>query len=288
MSPGLSFYAPVPEAASAEDHLLEYERFLTERNGRLAADAGFERRDALMDDLAALPGRYEGVVDEDRLRRANNGDDVPGLSEEELAVLAFVKVNAGEAYGVEIVTAARERYHRRDEPLYRVERVLGREETYHTRMLLGVTNHFGDLDLGDGWRPPLPLKVLIFALAKAPAAIFHPILLGAEYAGVYTFNWLLERTKSLFPDQPDVRESMERRLIEILIDEVGHVAYNRIAVGNAGLRVARSLSAQVTKSQDVMNPEAVALGFNADARSGVTDFDHRQLPEEVRRRAFFV
>lgn len=283
-----SFFATVPEGSTADDHLEEYERFLKVRNGELSTTTGFERRDAMMTDLATMPGQYEGALDAARVRQAYGGGDPSGLSETELALLAFVKINAGEAYGVEVTTEARAHLRDRDEPIFRVEGILSREETYHTRMLLGVTQHFDDLHLGEGWRPPGALKILIYALAKSPPALFHPILLGAEVAGVFLFNWLLERTQTLLPDQPEVRESMERRLVEILIDEVGHIAYNRIAVRNVGVRLARPLAGQVVKAQDVMNPEIIPLGLDANARSALARFDYGQLPEEVRRRAFFV
>ncbi|MEM8923105.1 MAG: hypothetical protein AAGD35_06355 [Actinomycetota bacterium] len=282
-----SFFAPVPEGAAADAYLEDYERFLIERNGTLGADHGFERRHELMDDLGAMPGMFDGPLDHERVQRAYVGDHDDELTEEEMAILAFVKINAGEAYGVEVVTAARADVHRRHEPLYRLEGILAREETFHTRMLRGVTGHVDGLHFGDGWRPPVPLKLLVFALAKAPPMLFHPIVVGAEVAGVFTFDWLLRRTHTLFPHHPEVRESMERRLIEILIDEVGHIAYNRIAVGNNGLRAGQLLAGQVVKAQDHMNPQAIALGLD-DARHELAGFDHASLPEEVRRRAFFV
>ncbi|MEM7092237.1 MAG: hypothetical protein AAF567_04480 [Actinomycetota bacterium] len=178
ISTATSFYDTVPTGEAADDFLAEYERFLGERNGALDLVTGFERRNGLMDDLATMPGDYDGALDLGALRAGYAGRQPQRLSEEELAILSFVKINAGEAYGVEVTTEARAKLQARDEPIFRVEKVLAHEETYHTRMLLGITQHFGDLDLGDGWRPPMPLKVLIFALAKSPPALFHPILLG--------------------------------------------------------------------------------------------------------------
>ena len=287
-SSGSSFFSSVPEGHLANDHLLAYEDHLANRNGRLDVADGFELRDARMAGFAELPGTFDRPVDAIRIGQSFAGQRVTGLSEEELALLAFAKVNAGEAYGVEVTSQARAKLHRRDEPIFRVEKVLGHEETYHTRLLLGVTQHFPGIDLTDGWRPPLPLKVLIFALAKSPPALFHPILLGAEVAGVFIFNWLLERTGTLFPNHPEIRDSMEQRLIEILIDEVGHIAFNRIAVSNTGLRLALPLAAQVTKAQETMNPEAIALGLDASVRSEIASFDYNSLPAEVRQQAFFV
>ena len=37
-----------------------------------------------------------------------------------------------------------------------------------------------------------------------------------------------------------------------------------------------------------MNPELLALGFDSEAMKRVTSFDYDDLPDEVKRRAFFV
>ena len=281
-----SFYAPTPKAEEADDLFQDYLAFLTERNGAL--DGTFHKRDAMMDDLAADTARFDGRIDAERFKRNYGAFRERDVSREELALLTFVKMNAGEAYGVEVTSKARAHLMARDEPIFRTERVLTQEETYHTKMLLGATQHFEGVEVGDAWRPAWPLRVLIFCLAKFPPTLFHPMLLGSEIAGVFTFNWMLERLGTLFPDDPAVRESMERRLIEVLIDEVGHIAYNRIAVPQAGMPVVKSIAAAVLRGTETMTPEMNALGLDAEARRGLDRFDLADLPEEVRRRAFFV
>jgi len=167
----------------------------------------------------------------------------------------------------------------------KVQLVLSNEETYHTRILLGATQHFGVESPKEAWRPPLLLKVLIGSLAYSPKAIFHPILLGSEIGGIFAFNWLLQAVGRVFKDQPELRESLERRLIEILIDEVGHVAFNRMAVGPTGISVARKLAPYVVEGN---LPDMRGLGWTADTVKQVEHLDYASLPEEVRRRAFFV
>lgn len=49
----LSFTSAVPVGAAAEDHLLAYEQVLAARNGTLAVNDGFERREEMMDDSQA-------------------------------------------------------------------------------------------------------------------------------------------------------------------------------------------------------------------------------------------
>ena len=105
---------------------------------------------------------------------------------------------------------------------------------------------------------------------------------------MHAFNWLLGRLKSLFPDEPRLRESMEERLIEVMIDELGHIAFNRILVGPVGRRVAAGLAALVSQSHRLMTRELVALGFDSAAMASVMSFDYQHLPQTVRDRGFFV
>lgn len=282
-----SFYSLVPDRDRADDLFRSYLAFLEVRNGDLFAEDGFGAREVLMGELGQLDAAFKGRFDNTIFNRNYVKYQDRDLSEEQLAVLAFVKMNAGEAYGVEVMSKARAELMARPEPLYVLEKVLSREETYHTKMLVGVTSHFEGIEVEGAWRPGWPLKLLMFALASFPPSLFHPILVGAEISGVFTLCWLLSRLGRLFPNDPGVRESMERRIIEVLIDEVGHVAYNRICVGSAGLRAGRLLAGAVSKSHDEMTPELNALGYG-EARKGLASFDYSDLPEEVRNKAWFA
>jgi hypothetical protein len=281
-----SFYGPVPDRGT-DEILADYLAFLEVRNGSTATAGAFPKREAWLAETERWDARYVGAVDADAFERSWTRFD-PGDPHDDalLALLAFVKVNAGEAYGVEVVGAARHR--RPPEGLFdTVERVLGNEETYHTRILVGATAQF-DLPRPTGaWRPSLPLRVLIGTLAWSPKVVFHPILLGAEISGVYTFNWMLERVRALFHDQPALRETLEARLIEILIDEIGHIAFNRLAVGPLGLAAARALAPRVAAAASRITPEFDALGWGPGLER-FDRFDLASLPEEARRRAFFV
>ncbi len=282
-----SFYAPIPESAR-EDLLLAYRQFLERRNGDMNFERGFSLREDWLRQAAGWEGQYEGKVDTQAFNRAYASfDAVKELSIQEVALLTFVKANAGEAYGVEVVGKARQKRYDTTKLFYQVEKLLGFEETYHTRILIGATQHFG-VKVEGAWKPPLRLRLLIGTLAHAPGLFFHPILLASEIAGVFSFNWMLRRVGEIFRDQPAVRESMEQRLMEILVDEVGHVAFNRMAVGPTGLEVARRLSVGVLEGVSGTTPEYKALGLNADVMGKLSGFDLHQLPEEVLRRAYFV
>ncbi len=279
-----SFYTAAPEPHRADDALAAYLAFLGERNG-----ADFKRRDDRMAQQFD-PGRVHAraPIDGARFNRQYAHADVNALSVNELALLAFVKINAGEAYGVKVVSAARARRRRTTTLASQVEDTVTHEEHYHTRLLLGAAGHFDGLHVTGAWHPAWPLRLLIGSLAHVPPGVFHPLLLASELAGVHAFTWLLHRLDTAFTDEPEVRESMQARLIDILIDEVGHVAFNRIMVGQAGRAVVRPLAWAVANGQRLMTPELQALGYSSSALGRFDRFDFSHLPAEVRARAFFV
>lgn len=276
-----SFYAPAPEVHRSEDLLTAYRAFLLQRNG-----PGFAARDERMKTFDPSLVCAGMVVDGARFNRNYRRFKETDISEEELALLTFVKINAAEAYGVEVVT--RSGRHSRAEfgVAADVQQIVVHEEQYHTRLLVGAAGHFQGLSISNAWRPAPSLRLLIGILARIPTVFFHPVVLSAEIAGVHMFNWMLGRLKTLFRDQPAVRESMERRLMEVLVDEVGHVAFNRVLVGALGRGVARQLAKLIARSNPT-GREMVALGYGA-AVGGIDRFDFSCLPEEVRHRAFFA
>lgn len=286
--PNASFFGVAPETPR-DDLLGDYLAFLERRNGTTDASQTYPLRDEWLSAANAEPARYPGAVDEQLFQRSwtrfqPEAAAAPAL----VSLLAFVKVNAGEAYGVEAVSKSRHARPVTSDLFDRVERILGREETYHTKILLGATHHFDVPAPSGAWTPPLSVKLLIGTLVHVPKAFFHPVLLGAEVGGVFTFNWMLQRVNTLFADYPDVRESLEARLIEILVDEIGHVAFNRLAVGPRGMAAAERLAPEVAHHGAGVTPEFQALGWSRPTLDEFARFDLRSLPEEVRRRAFFV
>jgi hypothetical protein len=282
-----SFHGPVADFPR-DDLLRAYREFLTRRNGTLDFTQGFSRREEWLREAEGWTSEFRGQVDGEAFNRAYASfDAVKELSLPMVALLTFVKANAGEAYGVEVLTRKRKKLHESPVLFRQMERLLAYEETYHTRILIGATQHFG-VRVEGAWEPPLRLRVLIGTLAHVPGLFFHPVLLAAEISGVFAFNWMLRRVGEVFRDQPQVRESMEQRLIEILVDEVGHIAFNRLAVGPVGLGAARRMAGLVLRGVTGTTPEYVALGMDENELRKLEGFDLHHLPEEVRRRAWFV
>jgi hypothetical protein len=282
-----SFYLPVDESQS-ETLYGSYLGFLERRNGEMDfLRRRYSKREAHLEALAAAKVVYDGPVDADLFRRQyaryDRALDTPPAMQ---LLLMFCKVNAGEAFGVEVMREARKAYFERPEAQYQAEKIVANEEEYHTKLLVGATTYFG-IDLDQSFVPPLPLKILIHGLAGMPQRFFHAVLLAAELAGIYTFSTLLDITRVVLRDQPQVRDAMEERLCAVLVDEIGHVSYNRLALGPAGLRLARWLYPLVQQSV-AASPEFKALRAHAGGGPSLGAFDYRHLPEAVRRQAFFV
>jgi hypothetical protein len=282
-----SFYQPVDEA-QREPIYHNYVDFLARRNGDMDfARRRYSKREAHLQELATSKAAFEGAFDQDLFRsqyaRYDRGKETDPATQ---LLLVFCKVNAGEAFGVEVMREARRAYFERGEYQYQAEKIIATEEEYHTKLLLGGTQYFG-VKMDQAFVPPLPLKIFIHGLAKMPQRFFHSVLLAAEFSGIYMFNTLLHVTRQVLKDQPQVRDAMEERLCAVLVDEVGHVAYNRLALGSGGLRLARWLYPLVQKSV-ASGPEFQALRQYAAGGPTVAEMDYRHLPEEVRRHAFFV
>jgi hypothetical protein len=281
-----SFFGAVPDGKH-EDLLDAYLKFLKDRNGELDPDGRFSRREAWLEHASNSAVSHPRPMDQADFESCYTKFDAQReLPPEHLALLAFVKMNASEAYAVEVVGKARRSFLDGPEQAARVERVTMQEESYHTRILVGAAEHFG-VNVQGAWRPPFALRVLIRVMAHVPRSFFHSIVLGGEIAGVFSFAWMLRRVGEIFKDQPQLRDALEARLIEVLVDELGHAAYNRLMIGSVGLSVAPKVGGIIMRVATSLMPEMGALGIKDAVRDEFASFDYASLPEEARRRAFF-
>ena len=285
-----SFYGPVDDAQ--RQALLEgYLDYLNRRDGAYDPQTStLQLREASLEEMNASALRFAGQMSQEDFDHlfANFSPAARELSPELLMLLVFCKMNAGEAYGVRVVKSVRGRkYMQRTDVASRIMMVAQEEEEYHTRILVGAANYF-NIRVDGVYRAPLALKVLIHSLAYAPGSFFHPILFASEASGVFIFNWTLNRVHEFYKDQPELQEALAARLIEILVDEIGHVAFNRLVLGPAGLSLGRILARQTVRGMSSFTPELAALGFDRNAQREFTRFDFTNLPEEVRNRGFFA
>lgn len=281
----LDVFAPLEPDARRAKHA-EYRQFLLQRDGELdLAKRTLARREAGMQ-------RYERPLS--RLRRIDEAlfqqqyarfDVRRPMSGDAALLLALVKANAAEAYGV---TQTFDTVYQRAQRVHDdVEVLMLIEETYHTRILLSSTVLFG-LQLTTPFRPAAPLRALISGIAKGPDPLSRPLVLAGEIVGAVTFLNLFHKTRELLSHDPELRDAIEERVIEILTDEIGHISFNRLLLGQAGLRTARLLLPLVSKSLSIALPELRALGLHASAEGADVITTARDLPDAVKQQAFIA
>ena len=98
------------------------------------------------------------------------------------------------------------------------------------------------------------------------------------------FSKLLYRVRELFKHDPEVRDALEERVMEVLIDEIGHVSFNRLCLGPLGMMQAKAVLPLAARAMANAIPEFRVLDLKPSADFGAL----AKLPEEVRRRSFIV
>lgn len=210
-------------------------------------------------------------------------DPACSTSREMLLLITLVKVNAAEAFGVNRTypQALRRARDEGDD----LELVLLIEESYHTKILLSSARLYG-MDVQAPYTPPTALRALVGGIAHAPEFLSRPLILASEVFGTLAFLKLLEAARTILKHDPELRDAVEERLTEVLIDEIGHIAFNRMCLGRAGLAQARAILPLVAAGLREAMPEFEAMGIRLSCQGAESVTTSRALPEAVRRAAF--
>jgi hypothetical protein len=136
--------------------------------------------------------------------------------------------------------------------------------------------------------PVLVTRALVNAIASMPEGVARPVTLAAEAIGIATFLRLIGAVRRVFADRPEVRDALEERVTEVLIDEVGHMTFNRLIATPGTFAALRTLLAAVALATRGAAAEAEELGILPLPVREAWDFDPDRLPAEVRRRAFIA
>jgi hypothetical protein len=274
---------PIP-AAERLEKLHAYEAFLIERDGFADFDAGtLARREIAIARMEASPLRYRGPFDVALFAKQYRRFD-PRLATpaEMLLLLVFVKTNANEAYGVE---QAEKRPPSGDPLRDRLEQLVLLEERYHTRLLLGASASFG-VAISEPIAPTPTTRGIVYGIAELPEAAARPVLLAGEILGIVTFLRLIEAVRRVLAHQPELRDALEERVTEVLIDEIGHMSLNRLLAGTGTFAALRAMLPALAIATRGQLREAEALGVLPISLRDMGAFDVSALPAEVRRRAF--
>ncbi|MET0385113.1 MAG: hypothetical protein ABW321_04100, partial [Polyangiales bacterium] len=230
----------------------EYRQFLSERDGVLnLQDRTLSLREVGM-------ARYERPLS--RLRDIDHGliyeqhasfNAKREMSLEAGLLLALLKANAAEAYGVSQTFDTV--YKRAVDAGDDVELLLLVEETYHTRILMSAASLYG-LSITSPFRPAWLLRALIGGIGRGPLVLSRPLVLAGEIVGAVTFLNLLYAARDILKHDPELRDAVEERIIEVLVDEIGHISFNRLVLGPAGMQHTRLLLPLVAEALAVAMP----------------------------------
>lgn len=269
--------------------LREYTQYLRDRDGELDLNARTLSKREVSVKKYETPPKLTEVMNEAEFRaqyRAFDKRNPP--NSEMLLLLALVKVNAAEAYGV-----ARNFQRTMDRALKensQAELMILCEETYHTRILLSSANRYG-IEVNEPYKPPSALRVMIGGIATAPMAIARPLTLAGEIIATLMFTKLLELAPRVLRHSPQTRDAIEERLAEICTDEHGHISFNRMHASAADLAETRLILPLTAKIMGAtVFQEIAALGAFPNDVLGELPLltDPRRIPEVVRKQAFLA
>jgi hypothetical protein len=281
----LDIFSPLAPEARRENRAA-YEKFLADRDGTVDVEKRtLTRREEGMARYAKPLSRIREI--DRQLFDAQYASFNPKVesSPEMLLLLALVKINAAESFGVDqTYEKAFRRALKHNDAL---ELTLLIEETYHTRILLSSAVLYG-IEVTSPFRPPAALRALIGGIALSPEFMSRPLTLASEILGTLSFLNLLVRSREVLRHDPELRDSVEERICDVMVDEIGHISFNRMCLGAAGLAQARVLLPIVAMALPRTVPELSALGVTSSASEGeLTSLSSgRGLPEHVRKAAF--
>ena len=237
-----AFFDPFRVLSERErsEHLAAYRAYLDETDG--APDPGartLSLREARMLAVEADPVVWNGAVDQDAFSRFLAGKGIPRLDGRTELALAAALANESENYGVDIELKRFARYGRlpglREADLLLPVYV---QETYHCRILIELCRTCG-LEFAPR-KPGRVMRALIWAIGALPGrARWVPVMAG-EVVATVVFALLAARL-DLFAERPVVQRRLEDLLHQILVDEVGHVAFLRAQLGPITLAIVKRM-----------------------------------------------
>jgi hypothetical protein len=264
-----SLFLPLP-TDMREGAAARYLAYLKGRNGRLDfARRTLSGREPFFERLAAEPVRAELSLDHARFHRNHEARrPEPDLPRELLWLLAVAKINRTEHYGMEAHIAVNGIL---DGDSADTQAYVDMQEVYHTRILLDVLRCF-DLEIEIG-QPELASRLAVQAMVRLPQRMAMPLISCAEFTATVAFRLLLDVGRELFGGAPDLWARVSTLLEQIMVDEVGHVAYCRARLGRRGLAMARVLFPSVARSILSDQREFAQLVGSAGFANALAAFD---------------
>jgi hypothetical protein len=267
---------PLPDP-ERKRRLGAYLDFLRVRDGEPnLAQKTLSRREQFFAALEAAPVRWQGAVDRDAFFAELDRTLARRLDNKTVWLLAAAKSNRVEHYGVQLDLALKgDRFAENAHGEHMT--FIDLEEFYHTRILKDCCRMFG---LEFSLAPPRSFTRWFAGLVvRSPFRARLVTALCGELFGAVAFQVLWE-TADVFAEQPRVMERLRLLVREILIDELGHVAFGHAMLGAPGLLATRALFPTVASYflKDLPEFSILAGGRGAFLRR-VAEFDLGKNPE---------
>lgn len=261
----------------------DYLRFLKERDGAADRRAGtLARREAYFAAIDAHPVPYEGPPLEADFRAAlgaGASSSSPALA---LWMAIAASANEGEKYSVERILASRPPQADPEDPMTYIEL----EELYHTRLLLDAIKTLG-VDYAVK-APPLWVRFLASTMIFAPKSIEYMVVFFSEVVGTVLFAALARKARELVDPATATGGRIVSLIEEILVDEVGHVAFARAQLGPVRLWIAKQTVRALAGAMYRATPAIRALFDTEALAEAAINLDLSTLPAHIRARAFMV
>ena len=265
-----------------------YQQVLTERDGLPDSEGRtLPRRETRMAQFTKPLPRLREIDHGLFYRQYAHFDPKLPMSPELVLLLAMVKVNAAEAYGVKRTIDAVGKQALASGDNLELQVLL--QEDYHTRILLSSACLYG-LTVDAPYDPAASLRAFIGAIAATPDFLARPLTLAGEIVGTLLFVNLLEWVRQNLGHDSQLRDAIEERIIDVLIDEIGHISYNRMHMGALALAQTRAVLPFALGGVTSVAPELALLGVlpKHPGRSIASLYASNRLPESIRKQAFFA
>lgn len=262
-----------------------YLQFLRNRNGvpdtvnrRLSArDALFQERDQ---HPVVWPVSVPTKEYEEARQNPKSASALGRCSQLALWMLVVASVNRDESFVIDLALKDR-KWTDLEDPMTYVEL----EELYHTRILVSALRVLGvEVQMAE---PRGFMRRFLITAAKVPKTLTNMFAILGEIVAVLLFVDLRDQAKQLFGTDTPAAQRIISLMEEILIDEVGHMAYVRTQLGPVEVWIVRHFLLPIVVPRMLTSHPAV--GALCDAReltrraySMSWDF----VPEDIRTQAF--
>ena len=125
-------------------------------------------------------------------------------------------------------------------------------------------------------------------MVRLPQKLAMPLILCAELTASVAFRLLLDEGRVLFAGQPALWDRVRTLLEQIMVDEVGHVAYCRVRLGRTGLAIARALLPAVARSLLSDQRELARLIGKARFKAALAGFDPSRISAGCQTAPFWI